>query len=516
MSCYLNLEWDWGYIKGGLHTGERSNMALLFAPLLHRALWRAFCGFPIGFVLIVNLSLAWAHSNSTTILNVKDFGANGDGFSDDYEAMQAAAVAICRSPGATLVYPPGVYRINRYRIVGGTRANTVQNIRYIGCNGITIKGNGAKIDVKGDFRRSADYSDGTNIGSYANSVIPFEFINSSGFHLVGFEISGNVDQMSRDARVGEGSGTGILTTNCKDYSIENLIVHHFATDGITLGGNSELADQRIRLDHVISTHNARQGLSIIQVRQATIVNSVFSETGRTGAYGSHAPAAGVDVEPVRHPPEEDMYTGLILFDNCRFEENIGAQFVSGWPENVESITVKNSQIKATLPDTYGTAFMNVPRNGVTTNNTFELSSGRWVALAVRLAEQYASIAHLTYSRNTFQLGDNRGILAPIRQAPVDLVDNDIRIESTRADSNPLRLDYLNLIEGNHFFEANGGYFKFDYTILYERGNMTVRNNSYDTDRNSPGYFAVYYEPGIVTSGEIFPNSAHFRPVYQKR
>jgi hypothetical protein len=501
-----------------LSPGKRLNMNTLLLPvrLPHRASWRALCGVLIRIVLAVNLSLVLAGLDSTTTLNVKDFGAKGDGLSDDYEAMQAAAVAICRSPGATLVYPPGVYRINRYRINGGPNANKVQDIRYMGCTGITITGSGARIDVRGDFRRSADYSDGPYVRSYANSVIPFEFINSFGFHLVGFEVNGNVDQMSRDARVVEGTGTGILTTNCKDYSIENLFVHHFATDGITLGGNSEVADQRIRLDHVTSTHNARQGLSIIQVRQATIINSVFNDTGRTGSYGNHAPAAGVDVEPMRRPPEEDIYTGLIIFDNCRFEENIGSQFVSGWPGNVESITVENSQIKATLPDTLGTAFMNVPRTGVTTNNTFALSSGHWVYLAVRLPGQYADIAHLTYSRNTFRLGDNGGILAPIRQAPVDLVYNDIRIESTRADLNPLRLDYVNLIEGNHFFEGNSGYSGLRYTILYERGKMTVRNNSYDTDRNSPDYFSVYYGSGIVTSGETFPDSAHFRPVYQNR
>jgi hypothetical protein len=489
-------------------------MAMLSAQLLHRALWSARWCVASGIVLIVILSLARAGSDSKTVLNVKDFGAKGDGSSDDYEAMQAAAAMICRSPGATLVYPPGVYRIDRYRIIEGSDANKVQDIRYIGCNGTTITGKGAKIDVKGDFRRSSDHSDGAYTRSHANGVIPFEFINSSGFHLVGFEINGNVDRMSRDVRVTEGTGTGILTTHCKDYSLENLIVHHFATDGIHLGGNSELADQRARLDHVASVHNARLGLAIDQARQVTVVNSVFNENGRTGgAYGNHAPAAGVDVEPVRRPPEEDLYTGLITFDNCHFEENIGTQFVSGWPQNVDSITVKNSQIKATIPDTSGTAFMNVPTTGVVANNTFSLSSGHWIALAVRLPEQYADIAHLTYSRNTFRLGDNRGIFAPIRQAPVDLVDNNIRIESTRADPDPLRLDFLSLVEGNHFFEATSGYSGSPYTILYERGKTTVRNNSYETDRTSPGSFGVYYGPGIVASGEVFRRS-HFRPVYQ--
>ena len=490
-----------------------------YSPLnreLTKALQSVRLGISFGIVLILTVNSAWSAPAKAVTLNVKDFGAKGDGVTDDYDAMQAAAVAICNAPGATLVYPAGVYRINRYRITAGPQKNKVLDIRYVGCSGNTITGSGASIEVKGDFRRAADLNDGGYWRSYSNSLIPFAFINSSGFHLTGFEINGNVNKMSRDARVVEGTGTGITTTNCKDYVLENLFVHHFATDGIHLGANSELADQRATVSNVTSTHNARQGLSIAQARQVTVVNSVFADTGRTGGYGSHAPAAGVDVEPGRRPPEEDVATGLIVFDHCRFEENIGSQFVSGWPGLVESITVQNSTIKATLADTSGTAFMNAPRTGITTNNTFELASGHWIAAAVRRPDQYPDIAHLTFSHNTIRLGSNSGILPPMLQAPVDLLDNDIRIENDRADLDPLRLSYFNLIEGNRFFVAGSGYSGLGYTVLYERGKTTVRKNSYDTDRNSSGAFTVYYGPGMATDGENFLNPTHFQPVYQNQ
>ncbi|MBV9081935.1 MAG: hypothetical protein JOZ62_04610, partial [Acidobacteriaceae bacterium] len=222
-------------------------------------------------LLLATLSLLTVSCSRAPTFNVKDFGAKGDGVSDDYDAMQAAATALCKSPGATLVFPKGVYRINRHRITGGPKPNVVQNIRYLGCNGVTILGNGSKVDVKGKFRRTADYSEGTNTFSYSTGVIPFEMINSSRFRIQGFELAGNVDQMSRDANVVEGSNAGILTTNCKDYSIENVTVHDFSTDGITLGGNSTLADQRVHLKNVTSTGNARNGLSVIQVRDGMIV-----------------------------------------------------------------------------------------------------------------------------------------------------------------------------------------------------------------------------------------------------
>jgi len=446
-------------------------------------------------------------------INVKDFGAKGDGIADDYDALQAAASAVCQSPGASLLFPEGTYRINRYRITGGPKQNNVQNIRYIGCTGTTISGIRAKIEVTGDFHRPADYKkDGTSF-SYVTSVIPFEMINSSGFRIIGFQLAGNVEKMSRDPKVVEGSASGILTTNCQDYFIEDVSVHSFSADGITLGGNSELADQRVHLLNVTSTHNARQGLALIQVRGGDVMNSVFSGNGRTGAYGSHAPAAGVAVEPVRYPPQENVFTGAITFDKCRFEENVGPQFLSGRPEAVDSLTIKDSYIKSTLPDTSDTAFMSVPKVGLVVGSTFEIAAGHSVALAVYRPEQYGNISRLAYNKNTFELGDNKGIIAPLQAAPVELVGNNIKIESRTADRSLLRLDYLTLVENNYIFEANSGYSGVHYTVLYEKGNATVRNNKYDTDRSNPGYFDVYYGPEIVTAGDTFPHPANFQPHY---
>jgi hypothetical protein len=444
---------------------------------------------------------------------VRNFGAKGDGVTDDYNALQAAAAAVCQAPRATLLFPEGTYLINRYRITGGRNQNSVQNIRYVGCHGTTISGVRARIEVQGDFRRTADHIDAGTIISYETSIIPFEMINSSGFRIIGFDLAGNVEKMTRDPKVVEGSASGILTTNCQDYFIEDVRVHGFAADGITLGGNSESADEHAHLLNVSSTHNARLGLAIIQVRNAQIINSVFSQNGRTGRYGSHAPAAGVEVTPVRSAPEENLSTGLITFDKCRFEENVGPQFYSSLPERVDSITIRNSTIKSTLPDTAETAFMSVPKIGVVSDNTFDIAAGRSVALAVYQPDRYASIHNLIYSHNIFRLGDNKGITPPLVPAPVELIGNEFIIDSATADRNLLRLDFVKSVVNNSFFEANSGYSGVHYTILYEKGNIIVRNNRYDTNRSAPGYFDVYYGPQVVTSGDFFPHPANFQAHY---
>lgn len=449
----------------------------------------------------------------TPVFNIKEFGAKGDGVTNDYGALQLAAEAVCKSPGATLVFPKGTYLIDEYRITGGPNKNPVQNIRYVGCSATTIRGINAKIEVKGDFRRTADYKDGNDKASYETSVIPFEMVNSFDFQITGFELAGNIEKTTRDAGVLGGIAAGILTTNCHGYSIEDVFVHGFSGDGILLGANSDLADQQVRLVRVRSTHNARQGLGILQVRQAEIVDSVFSDNGRTGAYGSHVPAAGVTIEPIRFPPKEDLYTGLITFNRCRFEENVGSQFISSRSEAVDSLTVENSYVKSTLPDTAVTAFMSVAKVALVTGNSFDVASGRTVALAAYRPDQYPSMNNLAYSKNVFKLGDNKGITAPLQPAPVELIGNKFIINSSTPDRTLLRLDYVKTCENNSFFEANSGYSGMHYAILYEKGNTVIRNNRYDTDRNAPGFFEVYYGPQVAASGDIFPHPANFQPYY---
>ena len=446
------------------------------------------------------------------VVSVKSFGARGDGLTDDYDALQAAATYICGHPGKTLLFPAGTYRIGRYRITGGRDANTVRNIRYTECKNVTIRGVGAKIDVKGDFRRSADSAAGAAPQSYRNGVIPFEMVNSSDFVIEGFELNGNVDRMSRDSGVGEGSNAGILTTNCSRYTIQDVYVHHFPTDGITLGGNSEIADRDAVVRRVIAAHNARQGLSIIQVRGATVSGSTFKLTGRTdGAYGNHAPSAGVDVEPVRAPPEEDLKTGAILFDDCRFEDNLGIQFVSGWPDKVDRVTVQNSRVAASRPDGEICAFLNVAGHAVNRGNIFDLAAPHAVYLGLITPPLYRYIERLEYWNNHFTLGFNGGIRSAVEQAPVDFIGNTVEVRPAGRDTSTMQLDYLNRVEGNRFFIAASGWSGRHDTISYEKGTASVRDNTYVTDLAGSRQFEVRYGPGILCGPEHFPAAA-FKPI----
>ena len=73
------------------------------------------------------------------VFNVRDFGAVGDGASDDTHAIRAACEALQSAGGGTLEFPPGTYDVF---------ASTTGNLgTFIGLNGVMLRGHGATVRV---------------------------------------------------------------------------------------------------------------------------------------------------------------------------------------------------------------------------------------------------------------------------------------------------------------------------------------------------------------------------------
>ncbi|HEY3268684.1 MAG TPA: glycosyl hydrolase family 28-related protein [Armatimonadota bacterium] len=251
------------------------------------------------------------------LLDVRQFGALGDGLTDDYEAI-SAAVAYMNSIGSgTLVFPPGVYRIDRY--IGDARTPATTAIEFQNCHDFAVQGFGATIEVKGDFHKTADVPlgdiEGDGVPRYKSlrrAITPFVFRNCQRFELQGFTVNGNVDKMTRDLNVYQGPGEGVATYGCADYALEDLYVHHMSEDGIYIGGlarkpaigEAAKADRNVSILRVVSANNTRQGLSVIHARGLIATDSVFVNSGLNdasgsaiGPYGVDPPTNGVDIEP---------------------------------------------------------------------------------------------------------------------------------------------------------------------------------------------------------------------------
>jgi hypothetical protein len=74
----------------------------------------------------------WARNISGSTYNVKDYGAIGDGVTDDTTTVQAAIDAIS-SAGGTLLFPSGIYRID-------TTLTIDKPLQIIGDGGVTVFG----------------------------------------------------------------------------------------------------------------------------------------------------------------------------------------------------------------------------------------------------------------------------------------------------------------------------------------------------------------------------------------
>jgi len=457
-------------------------------------------------------SLARPATAGTVIVTA--FGAKGDGITDDYNALKAAAKYLCSHPGLTLEFPQGTYHISEYRIDGGPNANGVTDIIYDGCSNVKIIGVGAKIDVNGSFHRSFDYTAGRGYHySYTNGVIPFNFQNSSGFTVEGFELNGNVDKTTRDPGVAEGNTGGIWTGNCHNYTISGVYVHHFAMDGLYLGsGLNSKADTNGKLNQVTSTNNARQGLSIIQVRGLQVLNSVFSNTGRTGgSYGNHAPSDGADVEPNAVPPTVDLETGGILFQNCIFEDNLGVQLACDMPQGVDSIDVEGSLFEAESADDYTIAFCLMPASGTVNNCTFNVSNPRCVLLTGVSGTNPANLPYfkqMVFSNNVFNVQDNAGVLSDpgVPKINVDFTDNRINVFAPGPDKTYLKLRNLALVQGNTIYVDAKGYSGApngaQYVLLYD-GSLDISGNKYETDLCGAAKYLIFYPPQGIATDEMW-------------
>jgi hypothetical protein len=131
---------------------------------------------------------------------------------------------------------------------------------------------------------------------------------------------------------------GIWLQHSNGVTLRGLNVIESGGDGIIVGPSGGRATNTHIVDCVFD-RNYRQGMSVINAENLTVVNTIFSNTAGT------APAAGVDLEPDH--PSEDMTN--VTFKDCScvgnagggFQIYLGAYNASARPF---SVGIKNMQI----------------------------------------------------------------------------------------------------------------------------------------------------------------------------
>ncbi|MGN6211728.1 glycosyl hydrolase family 28-related protein [Parafilimonas sp.] len=396
-------------------------------------------------------------------LNIKSFGAKGDGKTNDYEAfIKAIDVINNRGGNCTLIVPAGNYLIDAITTVN----NKYRDFEFDSCSDLSIIGSAAVINLKGGYNRAADRVAGVKksfIRSDTYSIIAFSFINCKNIFLSGFEVNGNSDKITRDQRVVEAPSHLLRIWESENVTVTNMYLHHGISDGICIGGKKKFSTN-IKVTNVIAESNGRQGMTIVDARDAIFENCAFINTGiNNGQYGKHNPGAGVDIEPIRHSIN-GIKTGNIKFIACRFENNSGGQIRNGNAVSVDSVyfirdTILTGSSRSRYQLVLGCGYSELNECYIKiANGTFYSSSMRSVQ------PQHSLIQNSTIYLNNSQIISTK---APSPVAVIQFINN--KIYCTAHSTN----NWFDFKYGNVKFIKNRVYFPEDY--LPAAKNLLIKN-----------------------------------------
>lgn len=198
-------------------------------------------------------------------LNVKNYGAKGDGVTDDTNAINAAVTAAYNGGGGTVWVPNGTYMIRTSAWGGGI--NMKSNTSLYLASGAVLK----------QIANSYD-------GSYIVAVKDISNVTITGGTIIG-------DRHTHTGTSGEW-GMGIDIEGSTNITISNITVQDCWGDGIYIGSSySKTYSQNVTVQNAIIDGNRRNAIAVISAKQLTIKDSTVSNTDGT------MPGSGIDMEP---------------------------------------------------------------------------------------------------------------------------------------------------------------------------------------------------------------------------
>jgi polygalacturonase len=267
-------------------------------------------------------------ARGSAILNVRNYGAFGDGVHDDTAAIQRAINAL-PSTGGTVVIPAGTYMID-----------AVKNIRLRSLMHLQID-HEAKLVAR------------------PNAADRYYVINA--YKVNDVEISGGQVIGERDkhlATTGEW-GHCVMVRGCKRVTVRDMRMANGWGDGLSVGasdGTTTVLSEDVVVANIVCSGNRRQGMTIGRSKNVRVYDSEFSYTGGI------KPSCGIDIEP---DLVGTSITDGVLIQNCWIHHN-DSNGVQVYKE-VENVTIQGCKIEYNLG--YGVLGLTAS-NGQILNNEF--------------------------------------------------------------------------------------------------------------------------------------------------
>lgn len=276
----------------------------------------------------------------SNVVYIKDFGAIGNGVTNNTEAFQKASDYL-KANGGTLVINPGIYIVGKQKFAGSYGAGysysaepvlsitgAEKPITIIGYDAIIKAADGLKYGSfnpvtgeKDSIRKQGNVSD-----YYASAFTFINMVNCSSVTIRGITLDGNSGKLN----IGPGFGPegiqlvalGIGLYGNKSATVSDCYIHHCALDGIIVAWTG-LKDTDPIYPHTITNvraeYNGRQGLSWVGGNNLTVTSCKFSSTGKAlnkGVPVVSKPSAGIDIEIENSVIKNGNFINCYIYDNA--------------------------------------------------------------------------------------------------------------------------------------------------------------------------------------------------------
>ena len=213
-----------------------------------------------------NFLAGFGKAEAATVVDVRTFGAKGNGATNDTAAIQKAINSL-PSTGGTVVIPSGIYGID---------AVTSLKLR----SNVTIQ-----------------MSPTTILGVIPNAAAHYEVLSIGGVSNVNIN-SGVLwgDRLTHKGTTGE-HGFGVAILGASNVTVTGTASNNMWGDGFyigngpTFGSSLKTRSTNVKLIDVTADNNRRQGISLISGQSISVVRAKVTNTN------GKSPSAGIDVEP---------------------------------------------------------------------------------------------------------------------------------------------------------------------------------------------------------------------------